>query len=206
MTTSDTVTKRAASGYLTANVLGVRMFVFTCAACAIPMAIAEFYDDQRRDDGKSFYCPNGHTMSYHDTIENQLRRQLKAAQQAADRADAEAQAERTRVRAARAELGRARRRAAHGVCPVPACSRAPFDNLARHMAAKHPGYITDADAAVGVQVLVDGPYGTMRKISHQPGAARYRCRCGWEGNTARGLAAKHARTCPKACEPWPATI
>jgi hypothetical protein len=199
---ADTVTRRRQSGYVQANVVGVRLYVFCCANCGLPMALPEFYDDQRRDDGRSFYCPNGHSMSYTDTIETQLRAQLKDVERARARAEAAAEVERTRARSARAELGKARRRAAHGVCPAPECKRRPFENLAAHMAAKHPEFVTDADHGVGVQVLVDGPYGTMRKISSQPGAARYRCGCGWEGNTAAGVAAKHARTCAKARQPW----
>jgi hypothetical protein len=200
---ADSVTRRRQAGYVHANVLGVRLYVFCCVNCGLPMAMPEFFDDQRRDDGHNFYCPNGHLMSYTDTVEAQLRRQLQAVERERDVAAAAADRERTRARSARAELGKARRRTAHGVCPVSGCSRSPFDNLARHMAAKHPEFIAAADQGAGVQVLLDGPYGTMRKIGSSPGAARYRCGCGWEGNTAAGVAAKHARTCTHARQPWP---
>jgi hypothetical protein len=32
--------------------------------CGIEFAIPNGFDDRRRNDGKSFHCPNGHSMSY----------------------------------------------------------------------------------------------------------------------------------------------
>lgn len=38
--------------------------VHDCAECGIIFAIPDSYDKRRADDGKTFYCPNQHRMSY----------------------------------------------------------------------------------------------------------------------------------------------
>ena len=41
-------------------------FEITCSTqgCGIVFWITKGFDDRRRSDHKTFYCPNGHTMSY----------------------------------------------------------------------------------------------------------------------------------------------
>src|SRR5437016_2701598 len=35
-----------------------------CPSCGISFGIPAGYEGRRREDHRSFYCPNGHTMSY----------------------------------------------------------------------------------------------------------------------------------------------
>lgn len=45
----------------------VTLFIVDCANCGIIFGIPDDFDDRRREDGGSFYCPNGHTISYHES-------------------------------------------------------------------------------------------------------------------------------------------
>jgi len=49
-----------------------------CSRCDVIFAVVETYFEQRRRDGKSFYCPNGHSFSYRGpTREESLRLKLE---------------------------------------------------------------------------------------------------------------------------------
>jgi len=188
-----------------------------CCSCGVPFAMpADLLQWFRDGEDRWCWCPNGHQQHFAESDATRLKRRLADAEQRLERARegrrlAEAEAERQRRSgvALKGQLTKARRRAAHGVCPVPDCHRRPFDNLAAHMAAKHPGFVVDADRDAGVAarepggVRVDGPYGSMRKRHGGQGQTAYDCACGWFGHTSGGAAARHARTCPRARESWP---
>jgi hypothetical protein len=97
---------------------------------------------ERRRDGESIYCPNGHCRAYKDTEEDRLRKQLAAtkASLAADRdyirelSDRKAAVEAS-LSATRGHLTRAKRRIAAGLCPY--CKR-NFVALSRHVRGQHP--------------------------------------------------------------------
>jgi hypothetical protein len=206
-----------------------RLELIVCGECGISFAVPPRWREERQDDGKTWYCPNGHPRVYRETTEQKLRKELEAKQRALTAAWETAEwwrieegKERKAKSILKGQLTRARRRAAHGVCPVPACSRAPFNNLAQHMAAKHANYVAAADTAARngqadqpktagqIAGTVDGPYGSMRKTTKQGGpgyrpAVYYNCACGWSGGAAGGAAATHARTCAAARQPWPTT-
>lgn len=42
----------------------VKLSVHQCHTCSIVFGIPEQYESNRRDDGKDFYCPNRHSLSY----------------------------------------------------------------------------------------------------------------------------------------------
>lgn len=112
----------------------------TCPSCGVPFALTDGYDDRRRDDGKTFYCPNGHNLSYTDT----LHKRLTAAQEALARERArheQTRADRDAIerqrRATKGQLTRVKKRVANGVCP---CCNRSFADLAAHMATRHPEY------------------------------------------------------------------
>jgi len=188
-----------------------------CCACGVPFAMpADLLGWFREHEDRWFWCPNGHQQHFSESEATRLKRKLEEKEAALQRARAARdqyqgywQGEQRSHSATKGQLTRARRRAAHGVCPVPECSRRPFDNLARHMSSKHAGYVADADRDAGVAaaepggVRVDGPYGSMRKRHGGQGQTAYDCACGWHGYTSGGAAARHARTCPRAREPWP---
>jgi hypothetical protein len=120
----------------------VSLTAMDCPNCSVVFAIPDGFDRERRADGKSFYCPNGHSMSYTESEQEKLRRKLRAAEQSRDwyRDDAQrAQTARmTAERSAAAYKGqttRLRKRAITGTCAF--CHR-HFANVERHVATQHP--------------------------------------------------------------------
>lgn len=119
--------------------------VIDCAECGIVFGIGAEYAKRRRNDGRTFYCPNGHNLSWHETEADRLRKQLAAAKeltewerQSKERARAEARRKDYEARAAKGQLTKAKKRIAAGVCP---CCNRTFQNLARHMEGQHPEYV-----------------------------------------------------------------
>lgn len=116
----------------------------TCGCCEIPFAIPESLHDKVKRDGSSFYCPNGHYISYSDTENKRLQRRLDNMSAAYDRErDRAAYAERS-ASAYKGQATRLRNRAKNGVCP---CCHRTFQQLARHMAAKHPDFEPEASSS-----------------------------------------------------------
>lgn len=180
--------------------------LIVCCVCGMWFAAPPVWVAKRRERGDDFWCPAGHRLHYGEGDIERLRRQLTQAERARTVAWEAEEAARRAHAITKGKLTKARRRTAHGVCPVSGCSRAPFPNLARHMATQHPDFVADADHDAGVQVLADGPYGTMRKRPRQgSGPAWYDCAGGHTITTAAGRAAEHARTCPAARQPWSTT-
>jgi hypothetical protein len=106
--------------------------VVTCW-CGVHLAIpASLYAEARRTR-HTVYCPLGHAFSYSDSTAERLRR-AEAREQATREL---LQAEERSHAATRGHLTRHRKRAAAGVCP---CCHRTFQQLARHMANKHPGF------------------------------------------------------------------
>lgn len=114
------------------------------AACGVVFAIGDLFRARRNSDGRNFYCPNGHTMSYGESDADRLRQQLANTQGKLSRAEGtithlrdQAGAAERSARAQRAANTRLRKRVANGVCP---CCRRTFADLARHMSGQHPDY------------------------------------------------------------------
>src|SRR4051812_27741209 len=61
----------------------VSLTAMDCPGCSVVFAIPDRLNKERREDGKSFYCPNGHSMVYGGEIDK-LRTALSKAE--ADRA------------------------------------------------------------------------------------------------------------------------
>jgi hypothetical protein len=118
----------------------VTMNTYACCVCGVMFALEATYDNKRRQDGKEFYCPNGHNLHYggsksKDDEINRLAKTLERAEalyaaekQAADKLMAERNA-------AKKELSRIKTRVKNGVCP---CCNRTFVDLQRHMKTKHP--------------------------------------------------------------------
>jgi hypothetical protein len=51
-----------------------------CGKCGIIFGYPKAFDEQRRDDGYRFYCPNGHDLRYADSLATKNRK-LKSEQQ-----------------------------------------------------------------------------------------------------------------------------
>lgn len=128
--------------------------ILTCPSCGVRYAIPEIYRAKRLEDGKSWHCPNGHSLSYHETEADKLRKQLEEEQKRTRYAQHQVEQERTRVRGLKIKVGkveaakkRIEDRVHAGVCPC--CTRS-FANLRRHMATQHSD---DPRAAVELEKL-----------------------------------------------------
>lgn len=114
-----------------------------CGTCGVVHAIPKAMHEAAQREGGFWHCPNGHSRGYgKGTLQADL-----------DRARAELDAERDRKAAALARANkseqalrrleartqREHKRAAAGVCP---CCNRTFQQLARHMKAKHPDHGT----------------------------------------------------------------
>ncbi len=115
-----------------------KLAVETCCVCSIRFAMPDDLAARARESSRvSFYCPAGHCQHYTTDTVHSLRNQVRAAEAALVAAQDQARAAEYRRRAAVGQLTKTRRRIANGVCP---CCNRTFQNLAGHMASKHPGY------------------------------------------------------------------
>lgn len=114
-----------------------------CTECGLLFGVPQDWKRGRQSDKRTFYCPNGHTLSYTESEADRLRRELNQMKQREamhldDKAklrSAFVQAEVARVEAVRISAKMAKR-ISRGVCP--GCNRT-FANVARHMSSKHMG-------------------------------------------------------------------
>jgi hypothetical protein len=110
--------------------------VIECTACGVTYGLTSHYQQHRRDDHKSWYCPNGHRQHYPQQSEaERLKDQLARERAQADQLKAARDGQARAAGRYRAERDRLRTRAQAGVCP---CCNRTFKQLARHMKAKHP--------------------------------------------------------------------
>lgn len=118
-----------------------------CPNCGTWFGVDEVLLDRFRSNGRDFHCPNGHTMSYHDNDRARLRKARTELEKANARIEREHRrlveeterreaAERS-ASALRGVVTKTKRRVGNGVCP---CCGRTFQQLARHMHAKHPEY------------------------------------------------------------------
>jgi hypothetical protein len=125
-----------------------------CICCFIRFRVPKGFTERRRQDKRSFFCPNGHSMSYTENEADRLRRERDRLKQDQARLEDEArmwqataddqrrqrEAAERQAAAARGQVTKLKNRAANGVCP---CCNRTFQNLARHMATKHPTFMAD---------------------------------------------------------------
>lgn len=123
----------------------VKIVADTCAECGVVFGLEAGYQRQRRDDHQSFYCPNGHSLSYAgkseaERLKEDLKRRDSALAWERDRRQGEQRradhAER-RLSATKGVVTKMRKRVGAGVCP---CCNRHFTALERHMATKHPAF------------------------------------------------------------------
>lgn len=123
----------------------------TCAfaGCGISFAVPAWWEAERRRLHDDFYCPNGHSLKFTGTTDEQrriekLEAEKRRLQLVADRVLDDYRIEREarkstqrKLSATKGVLTRTKNRVARGVCP---CCNRTFANLARHMAGQHPEY------------------------------------------------------------------
>src|SRR5574343_777881 len=112
----------------------ITFFQVICGSCGMPFAFSEDYQSRRRADGKTFYCPSGHAISYRKSTEQCLREELQREKHSAEQARAESDRLRDSKNKLLGKISRIEKRVGNGVCP---CCNRHFTNLERHMKTKH---------------------------------------------------------------------
>ena len=116
----------------------------SCACCGIFYFVPADWLNEKKRTGDDGSCPNGHSWAYRDTTADILRRERDSLKQQQarlrDRIEEEQRWRQSAERSAAAHKGQVtklKKRASAGVCP---CCNRSFENLRRHMNAKHPDY------------------------------------------------------------------
>ena len=128
-------------------------YFISCSECGIFFGVPLSFNRWCREDARrTFYCPRGHSQHYSNTENDitKMRRErdrlkqetarledlARQSREAAARAREAAEAERHRARGYKGAATRLKNRIRAGVCP---CCNRTFQDLARHIASKHPG-------------------------------------------------------------------
>lgn len=121
--------------------------IHTCPTCFIVYAFPTAMSERKQESGDSWYCPNGHSISFTTStkakLEEMRRERDRLKQNEAyleerlkDRDLDLLRAQRSTA-ALKGEVTKIRKRVGNGVCP---CCNRTFQNLARHMSVKHAGF------------------------------------------------------------------
>jgi len=114
-----------------------RVETICCCVCGVQFGMPESLMGKRRDDGQSFWCPNGHPQSFTDSRVDRLEKQLKCERERRERTK-QALDKACRSRDAyKGKYNHVKSHAGRGVCP---CCRRSFTDLRRHMKTKHPDF------------------------------------------------------------------
>lgn len=111
----------------------------TCFECGILFGMPDHYQIKRREDKKTFYCPNGHGQAYFESTADKIRRECDGLKQQLAQKDDEIAGWKREKEKAEKEVRRVKKRASSGVCQ---CCNRTFTNVALHMKTKHPNVVT----------------------------------------------------------------
>jgi hypothetical protein len=117
------------------------MYIETCCECGVTFAFTAGYYNDRREDGKSFCCPNGHKQYYTNSEAQKLKNALANAKRQEETANwwrEQAEEKGRSLSATRGQITKIKNRIAKGICP---CCNQSFDNLHDHMTTQHPEYL-----------------------------------------------------------------
>lgn len=128
------------------NVFGtLTMTELTCYSCVVRFAIDEELYKRRAEDGRSFWCPNGHQQHFTESEITKLKKtnanlskRLDWAETSEQRAREQAATAKREKAAIKGQLTKTRKRIANGVCP---CCNRSFANVQRHMGTQHPDFV-----------------------------------------------------------------
>lgn len=113
----------------------------TTCWCGINLALPKnLLEWARENERNRIYCPLGHEFVFRNGYKKKLERERELREEAERREKATRDllaAEERSHAATRGHLTRVKKRTDHGVCP---CCNRSFQQLARHMKAKHPDY------------------------------------------------------------------
>lgn len=132
----------AAAQYFTAT-----LEKYTCcrADCGVVFGLEAGFVRYRRDDHKTFYCPNGHAQSFigkseaerlKEELEREKRKHEFTRNDLYSTRENRDHFERS-ARTYKGKLTHVKKRVGNGVCP---CCNRTFQNLMGHMKTQHPKY------------------------------------------------------------------
>lgn len=130
-----------------ATLTHIQTLVSVTCWCGVAHAIPQSLNSQARDKKTTVYCPLGHAWVYTKTNAERLEEERQYRERAERRLQATRDllaAEERSHASTRGHLTRQRKRAAAGVCP---CCNRTFQQLARHMKAKHPDFKPESTTA-----------------------------------------------------------
>lgn len=108
-----------------------------CPSCGMFFGVTSDFQRRRREDGKSFRCPNGHSQSYSKPEIERLREKLAVRERRIEYLNNDLAYTNNQVRAQKAAKTRLINRIKNGVCP---CCNRSFKNVRRHMKSQHPDF------------------------------------------------------------------
>lgn len=118
--------------------------VRVCPVCGITYAGPGRFFDDKKSTKKSWYCPNGHSLSFTKSDAEVLQEKLASEKRNAEfwrsrtkSAEADADHARAQANGYKGALTKVKKRVGNGVCP---CCNRTFANLNRHMETKHPTF------------------------------------------------------------------
>lgn len=135
------------------NEMFLSMTLVTCFKCGVPFGMPSQLQQHFLDSGDSFHCPNGHGQHYTETTIQRLQKQIEKERQETERRaqqlkatiesrdikihnlNKEVLSERGKSNYHKGKRKKLEARVAHGVCT---CCNRTFQDLAAHMAKKHP--------------------------------------------------------------------
>lgn len=106
-----------------------------CGECGIVFAVPEDWRAEKQRTGNGWFCPNGHSRVYRESDAARYKRLLDEANAQNTRLSESVRQAQIAEKRAVAEATRIKKRIHAGICP---CCKRTFQNLARHMATKHP--------------------------------------------------------------------
>ena len=116
----------------------------SCGSCGVVFGMEHSMWVNRRETGRDFWCPNGCRISYSESDNKRLTRELKSERDNAARLVAERDQIEASRRAYKASAARARNRALEGNCPM--CGKHVYQ-LERHVKRVHSDEQSDVTIA-----------------------------------------------------------
>jgi hypothetical protein len=123
-----------------------KLTVLDCVCCGVIFGITADFEERRRKDHKSFFCPNGHSQAFNQrTTEDRLKRDLAAARGNLRHREELLETERKRSAAYKGIANREKKAHLSGACPVCEKHLDSAKRLAAHIKSQHPDYVGEVD-------------------------------------------------------------